>query len=84
MRLRYGSAQVCEFELSAEDVARMVSQSVAERCDPRYDFDKKNPLVIQTENGGFIIRFVQKKATHDADRGEVWMKPLPKSKQEPS
>lgn len=80
MNMRYGDTQVCEFVMSEADVIRMIGQSISERCDPSYDFDKSNPIVLRTENGGYIVRFVQKKVTVDADKGSVWMKPLPKRK----
>lgn len=83
MNQRYGTVQVCEFVLSEDDVKRMIAQSIGERCDPSYDFDTKNPLILKQERGGYIVRFVQSKANVDADRGSVWMKPLPfKTKEE--
>ena len=61
---QYGMTQVCEFRLTQVEVDRIVKENVAFRCDPSYDFDTQNPLLLR-DGDVYIVRFVQKTVTKD-------------------
>ena len=90
MQQRYGTTQVCEYTLTQAEVDRIIAENIAKRCDPSYDFDTNNPLVlkVQVDNQPpgvfhYIVRFVQRAVTQDGKtRDHPNFRPLPDLKKQ--
>jgi hypothetical protein len=72
----YGDTQVREIKFTRAEMVSMVLQHLKQTMDRAYDFDYDRPIVIQGDDGGLILRYVQSTVAVDRESRQITFQSL--------